>query len=102
MPLQITCPYCQTKQLVPDDIGGHGVVCAACQKFLKISAPAAPVAKPVAAAPVAPLARPVAAATIAPAVRSGPRRPKTPWTLYIVSAAVIATMAIGISLAVFF
>jgi len=102
MPLQITCPYCQTKQLVPDDIGGHGVVCAACQKVLKISAPAAPVAKPVAAVPVAPLARTVAAATIAPAVRSGPRRPKTPWTLYIVSAAVIATMAVGISLAVFF
>ena len=102
MPLQITCPYCQTKQLVPDDIGGHGVVCAACQKVLKISAPAAPVAKPVAAVPVAPLARPVAAATIAPAVRSGPRRPKTPWTLYVVSAAVIATMAIGISLAVYF
>lgn len=103
MPLQITCPYCQTKQLVPDDIGSHGVVCAACQKILKIAAPAAPVANPVAAAaPVAPIARPVPAATIAPAVRSGPRKPKTPWTLYIVSAAVIATMAIGVSLAVYF
>jgi hypothetical protein len=103
MPLQITCPYCQTKQLVPDDIGGHGVVCAACQKILKIAAPAAPVAKLVAAvAPVAPLARPVAAATIAPAVHAGPRKPKTPWALYIVSAAVISTMAVGISLAVYF
>src|SRR4051794_30318388 len=58
MPIDVTCPGCQTVYPVPEALAGKTIKCKGCGEMMEVVA-AAPVARPVAARPVA--AKPVAA-----------------------------------------
>src|SRR5262245_60710741 len=108
MPLQFTCPHCQTAQSVPDQNRGKAHACVKCGKAVMIAA-APPMAKPVAnAGQAAPAkARPVtsAAPTLpppAPMIRPSMPAPGSRWPLYIVAGLTGLTMIAGVSLALFY
>ena len=87
MPLQFTCPYCQTSQMIPDQAPGQTFACAHCRKVVKVA-----LASPALAVPVAtPVAAPVPV-----------RHRKSSAGLYVVAGVCVATMVTGISLAIFY
>src|SRR4051812_9527996 len=52
MPIDVTCPGCQTVYPVPEALAGKTIKCKGCGEMMEVTA-AAPAAKPVAAKPVA-------------------------------------------------